>query len=70
MTQDELDALPEVQGVAIYQPEDEPMAVVGADGERWLLGRHEGRRVKVRGRVLGFGIRVDEQGLRVPYVEP
>jgi len=68
VTQDELDALPEVRGVAIYQPEHEDMAVVDAHGQGWMLGRYRGVRVKSPyGKPCWFGEVVGPDGVRYPY---
>jgi hypothetical protein len=48
MTQAEIDALPEAGDVALYQPDGEPMAVIDANGVRWMLGYVNGIRHKRR----------------------
>ena len=68
MTQDELDALPEVRGVVLYQPAHEDvMYVVDAQGERWSVGIYQGQRVKSpHGKPCWFGHQIDDDGVRRP----
>lgn len=46
MTQQELDDLPVAQGMALYQPEDEPAIVTDSHGVSWLIGYANGVRHK------------------------
>ena len=68
MTQAELDALPEVRGVVLYQPAHEDvMYVVDAQGERWSVGIYQGQRAKSpHGKPCWFGMTVRSDGVRVP----
>ena len=46
MTHEELDALPECEKLALYQPDDEPMMVCDTSGDWWIIGYANGQRWK------------------------
>lgn len=48
ITQEYIDSLPVIDGVALWQEEDEPGFVVDAQGIKWMLGSYKGVMYKQR----------------------
>lgn len=49
MIQEDLDLLPEVEGVVLWQPDEEsPERVIDANGIDWRIGFHKGNLSKSR----------------------
>jgi hypothetical protein len=47
MTQQELELLPTVNNVVLWQPDDnEPTSVIDVDGNAWMIGLYQGKLCK------------------------